>query len=818
MEAIWRVLLLDTKRSNPNHYICLAIEAALKANPKVEKVYKADLGDAISIAQERHCNLFLAFDGEELHSYVCQRLKNICGTAVLWVTEDPYELPVNVKNSKIFDHIFTNDSASVTAYNGRATHLPFGSSEELHFHPVQDNYKCRYDLFFAGTAWPNRVNLFNKIIGNLHGLRVKLALAHNPHLPKIEIPLPISAYSWRTPNLEFARFANVSRAVLTLHRDYSTNPSAPTSAATPGPRLFEVAMAGGFQLVDASLPEVSNYFVPDKEIALFHSQAECVEKLRYYLEHPNERMAIARAAQLRALSEHTYNHRIETILDRAEKYHQQNNVVNAALASRPRILIVTHNLMGSAPWGGVEVYQSLVLKALKSKFEFWIYSPDSHTAGQTCTLRDENLNAVEQFHFLNTASWTTLSCPEREATFSKILGKYAFGAIHFQHLLNHVPSLPSISRALGVKSILSLHDYYEICHHFNLVGMTGEYCGVETQTESGCNVCLAATLGAAHGSQAVRRAFFEKILSDVDVLHANTEGVASRYQTIYHSLRKHSHVAIMGVPIEDSSTPVVHDRVLRNNRLKVAIIGNFTKIKGGDILLPALEALRNFPIDFVILGRVDSIYEKVLTEANFPNLTVSGPYKQEELSDLLSDCHASLHVSIWPETYCLTLSEAWRAGLLPIVSDIGALGERVIDGENGFKFPKGNAGALIDLLLSLASSWPYTVQLTNKQSKKNYTTLDEHMGWLEGVYTHLVAATGTMPLVENAPEAITLQECGYLLNNPNWMRRLTSAHPTSLPTMPPKRSAASRSLHYFREHGLNATVQRIKAEIKNRVR
>ena len=30
----------------------------------------------------------------------------------------------------------------------------------------------------------------------------------------------------------------------------------------------------------------------------------------------------------------------------------------------------------------------------------------------------------------------------------------------------------------------------------------------------------------------------------------------------------------------------------------------------------------------------------------------------------LMDFDVSLHLSIWPETYCLTLSEAWRAGLV----------------------------------------------------------------------------------------------------------------------------------------------------------
>ena len=59
----YRILLLDTKPSNPNHYICLGIYDALKKHPDVEFVYKASFGDAVESAKKFKCNLFFAFDG-----------------------------------------------------------------------------------------------------------------------------------------------------------------------------------------------------------------------------------------------------------------------------------------------------------------------------------------------------------------------------------------------------------------------------------------------------------------------------------------------------------------------------------------------------------------------------------------------------------------------------------------------------------------------------------------------------------------------------------------------------------------------------------
>src|SRR3972149_3596878 len=107
MKNKWRVLLLDTKESNPNHYICIAIEDALKKHPSVEFVRSVGYGDALNVAIRERCNLFFAWNGEGLDRGLCKRLSFVCGKSVLWVTEDPYENKVNVDNSSLFNLVFT---------------------------------------------------------------------------------------------------------------------------------------------------------------------------------------------------------------------------------------------------------------------------------------------------------------------------------------------------------------------------------------------------------------------------------------------------------------------------------------------------------------------------------------------------------------------------------------------------------------------------------------------------------------------------------------------------------------------------------------
>ena len=56
-----------------------------------------------------------------------------------------------------------------------------------------------------------------------------------------------------------------------------------------------------------------------------------------------------------------------------------------------------------------------------------------------------------------------------------------------------------------------------------------------------------------------------------------------------------------------------------------------------------------------------------------------GAYERDDLPKRLSDIEPSFTLisSIWPETYCHTLTESWMAGIPVLASDIGVLRERI---------------------------------------------------------------------------------------------------------------------------------------------
>jgi spore maturation protein CgeB len=78
-------------------------------------------------------------------------------------------------------------------------------------------------------------------------------------------------------------------------------------------RAFELAGCGGFQLI-TSVPALAEHFIPGAEIAIFSTVDELIDKTRYYLGNPDEAKAIAERGRLRAHKDHTYEHRLSTIL------------------------------------------------------------------------------------------------------------------------------------------------------------------------------------------------------------------------------------------------------------------------------------------------------------------------------------------------------------------------------------------------------------------------------------------------------------------------------------------------------------------------
>ena len=191
-------------------------------------------------------------------------------------------------------------------------YLPLAADPTVHrpleLSPVE---RRRYgsELSFVGAGYPNRRLAFRQLAGR--DLRIwgndwdgEAVLA--PFLQRggerIETDEVVKIFNATTINLNL--HSSVRPGVLVGDGDFVN------------PRTFELVACGAFQLVDRRglLPEL----FAEGELALFSDMPGLLGAIEFYRARPEERAAMTARARARVLAEHTYAHRMRTLLLHAE--------------------------------------------------------------------------------------------------------------------------------------------------------------------------------------------------------------------------------------------------------------------------------------------------------------------------------------------------------------------------------------------------------------------------------------------------------------------------------------------------------------------
>ena len=70
---------------------------------------------------------------------------------------------------------------------------------------------------------------------------------------------------------------------------------------------------GGFLLTEDA-PRLTEFYTPGKEIETFNNNDELIDKIKFFLAHPEDRDRIARAGFERTQREHTYDVRMKEVV------------------------------------------------------------------------------------------------------------------------------------------------------------------------------------------------------------------------------------------------------------------------------------------------------------------------------------------------------------------------------------------------------------------------------------------------------------------------------------------------------------------------
>jgi glycosyltransferase involved in cell wall biosynthesis len=202
-----------------------------------------------------------------------------------------------------------------------------------------------------------------------------------------------------------------------------------------------------------------------------------------------------------------------------------------------------------------------------------------------------------------------------------------------------------------------------------------------------------------------------------------------RMTTIHHGVPANGN----GKPCGDWASPPA-----------IAFMGRLVTTKGVRILLRAAERLKAKGVSFKlrIVGdgpERDGLQAQTRALGLAGEVSFLGYRPAEELGEALAGVRAVALPSLGGEVFGLVAAESMMRGMLPIVSDGGALAEVV--GDAGLTFPPGDAEALADCLQRVLESPEFTISgaIRAQLRASSSFTLSRMAGEHAAVYQALLA-------------------------------------------------------------------------------
>lgn len=662
-----------------------------------QNVHFAQHHDLVETCRAHPGAILLCLDGQNIPHALISAARRYAGAVVLWQFDDPYNLASNVETSIVFDHVFTNEPRAVTAYDGQASFLPLAGEAWDGKIPGEDDKE--FDVFFCGTAWPNRVVTLNRLLTALPDLKWRIVLAYNEHLPRLPLRLPESAYVQRLEFGDLLETAARSRITLDLNRIFpgGDRSEIAQSATFPGPRVFELAGRGAFQLT-VNTPGLREVFDTSEIPSIGDRPAQIHEALKGWLDAPEKRAAAAARARDKIAQAHTYDHRLSQILDVSQDLVARKGTTAPRAERKRRILFVVHNILNEGNFGGLELHQDTVAKYIARECEVFFFWSYRVSGGRQIVLLDNDYNELQSHRMADIDTSMLLQDKTFEQVFSNVLHEHDIDLVHFFHFREVPPSLGAIARALGTPYTVSLHDYYPISRNFTLTNENGAFNEARLSRLNELEHNASQLFKGDPGSYTRRHAAYDRVLKRAATVIQISRASRCIFEKVFPALTSHPSVRIHHAPLPSDNfkiyRQVAKPRSLRPTP-RYVVLGNMAAHKGGPYLIDALRRLKVFEGEIHFHGSMDANIRQRIEKAIGEKAVFHGRYQPGSLD--LTEYDFSLHLSTWPETYCQTLSEAWAMGVIPIVTDLGALGERVTHMKTGLKVAPMFPGALAQL-------------------------------------------------------------------------------------------------------------------------
>lgn len=339
----------------------------------------------------------------------------------------------------------------------------------------------------------------------------------------------------------------------------------------------------------------------------------------------------------------------------------------ASAAPRRRMLFVVSTQTGGTPQTNMDLMGSL-----GEIYDCFLLHCDATTISLS-ELVGGALELREKIELTNKIEPTTHVSDEYDQVVVGFLYRYSIQLLHIRHILWHSMNLPELAHALEIPVVYSFHDFYSVCASHNLLDQDLQFCAGRCTAGAGpCTSTLwlnSSMPELKHRFVYNWRARFERFFSYCDVFITTAPSAAELIASIYPSLAGRIQVIPHGRNFADYTSVAVAPEP--DGPVRVLIPGNIGPAKGSELIrqMAAIDTSGRF--EFHLLGTVAKGLQGVGIQ--------HGRYDRATFGDHVDRIKPALGMilSIWPETYCHTLTEMWSCGVPVLAMDIGAVGDRI---------------------------------------------------------------------------------------------------------------------------------------------
>ena len=410
---------------------------------------------------------------------------------------------------------------------------------------------------------------------------------------------------------------------------------------------------------------------------------------------------------------------------------------------RSSIAIVSHDDVFGLFAGGTTYHIRDLIRELERDYVFYVITSEA----SKYTVETPEASKVRVTSYID---GITLSYLPAQGDYGSLLAELNPSLVHIHHLMYLPPSLVTAIIEWQGQKFFTIHDFYGVCPQYYLMNYQGSYCGVPEPDE--CDRCAKKMFGTGYTTIAAQRRMFQRLVDSVSLVIAPSHAALAVFRkaisvpeiktmVIPHPLVAYpndstpnqmfapaakaptSILSQISSELNESSTSTedtatshetsvdVTSRMennaesrslarLKQSSLRVAFLGYSAPHKGSALVQRLVKACSADSIMFISMGDIGKAAE------GGENIVFTGQYSREEVTNLLKQYLVDVVIvpSLWPETYCYTLSEAWLAGVPAIVGPLGAQAERVAETGAGLVVPDYRVQTFVDALHELMNN------------------------------------------------------------------------------------------------------------------